>query len=314
MRLHLDTDFGGNPDDACALAMVLGWPDAELVGVTTAADPDGRRAGYVDRFLALFDVDSVPVAAGAGQSLTTQRPMGDLPEHRRFWAGLPEPQRRVVKREESLHLLRNSIELGATIAAVGPYTNLALLERSSPGALAGVKVVTMGGWAAPFGAGWPKWGPERDWNVQCDVDAALAVFDSDAELTFVPCAAAAGATMRTTDRARLATSGPAGSLLARQAAAHAEDRHHLDLAQRHAALPDDLVTFHWDPVTCAVALGWQGAVRESRPLRPVQDDGLLWFEAHPAGRRTDVVTRVDGEAFARVWIAAVEAAQSSSSR
>jgi inosine-uridine nucleoside N-ribohydrolase len=35
MRLHVDTDFAGDPDDACALAMVLGWPGVELVGVTT---------------------------------------------------------------------------------------------------------------------------------------------------------------------------------------------------------------------------------------------------------------------------------------
>ncbi|GAA2844417.1 hypothetical protein GCM10020220_037130 [Nonomuraea rubra] len=45
MRLHLDTDLGGDPDDVCALAMVLGWPGVEIVGVTTTGDPDGRRAG-----------------------------------------------------------------------------------------------------------------------------------------------------------------------------------------------------------------------------------------------------------------------------
>jgi hypothetical protein len=25
--VHLDTDIGGDPDDVCALAMLLGWPD-----------------------------------------------------------------------------------------------------------------------------------------------------------------------------------------------------------------------------------------------------------------------------------------------
>ena len=39
MPIHLDTDLGGDPDDACALAMLLGWPDVELVGITTTADP-----------------------------------------------------------------------------------------------------------------------------------------------------------------------------------------------------------------------------------------------------------------------------------
>ncbi len=32
MRIHLDTDLGGDTDDACALAMLLGWPGVELVG------------------------------------------------------------------------------------------------------------------------------------------------------------------------------------------------------------------------------------------------------------------------------------------
>ena len=46
VKIHIDTDAGGDIDDLCALAMVLAWPDAELVGVTTNSDDGGRRAGY----------------------------------------------------------------------------------------------------------------------------------------------------------------------------------------------------------------------------------------------------------------------------
>ena len=46
LKLHLDTDLGGDIDDMCALAMVLNWPDVELLAVTTVADDQGRRAGY----------------------------------------------------------------------------------------------------------------------------------------------------------------------------------------------------------------------------------------------------------------------------
>ena len=31
-KIHLDTDLGSDTDDLCALAMLLGWPGAELVG------------------------------------------------------------------------------------------------------------------------------------------------------------------------------------------------------------------------------------------------------------------------------------------
>ena len=45
MRVHVDTDFGGDPDDACAVAMLLGWPDVEIVGITTNLDPCHRFTG-----------------------------------------------------------------------------------------------------------------------------------------------------------------------------------------------------------------------------------------------------------------------------
>jgi hypothetical protein len=48
---------------------------------------------------------------------------------------------------------------------------------------------------------------------------------------------------------------------------------------------------------------------EERHVLPVFDGGVLRFEPDKAGRPTRVVVRLDGEAFAKVWIIAVEAAQ-----
>ncbi len=53
LKLHLDTDIGGDIDDLCALAMVLNWPDVELLAVTTVADHRGRPAGYARYTLGL---------------------------------------------------------------------------------------------------------------------------------------------------------------------------------------------------------------------------------------------------------------------
>ena len=83
VRLHLDTDFAGDTDDAAALAMLLGWPGAELVGITTTADPDGTRAGYIHHVLTLAGRE-IPVASGAGVSLTGSS-MGGLPDHQGYW-------------------------------------------------------------------------------------------------------------------------------------------------------------------------------------------------------------------------------------
>lgn len=71
MLVHVDTDFGGDPDDACAVAMLLGWPDVEIVGVTTNLDPGGTRAGCVCHLLSRVGRDDIAVAAGSGASLTT---------------------------------------------------------------------------------------------------------------------------------------------------------------------------------------------------------------------------------------------------
>jgi purine nucleosidase len=49
MRVHLDTDLGGDTDDVRTLALLLKWPGVEVVGITTTA----VRAGYVADCLAL---------------------------------------------------------------------------------------------------------------------------------------------------------------------------------------------------------------------------------------------------------------------
>lgn len=305
MRIHLDTDLGSDPDDACALAMLLGWPGVELVGVTTTIDPGGRRAGCVAHCLALAGRSDVPVAAGAEASLTTLRRPGSVPEDGRYWPSailpLPSPP------GAALDLLDRSIEEGATVVAVGPYTNLALLEVARPGRLARAPVVAMGGWAGPPADGLPPWGPEADWNVQCDTRAAR-ILAASSSLTLATLPVTLKAHLRAAHLPRLSASGPLGELLARQAEANGEDRKTAELAAAHVGLPDDLLNFHYDPVACAVALGWPGAAVEEVRLRPVLDGDVLRFQPAEDGRPTRVVVDLDGPAFAEAWLTAVEAA------
>lgn len=306
MRLHIDTDFAGDPDDACALAMVLGWPGIEIVGITTTADPDGRRAGYVRRFLELAGRLDIPVAVGAGRSTTTDRLMGDLPDHERYW-DVPIAPAPIVA-DAAVDLLARSIDQGATIAAIGPYTNFALLEQAHPGRLSGAPVVAMGGWIRPPAQGLPPWGPEMDWNVQCDIQAAR-ILAATADLTLCLLPVAIAATLRRADLPRVAASGPLGALLARQSVAYANDQGFAELGRSHLGLPDDLVNFHWDPVACAVAMGWAGADIEQVSLRAMQDGDVLRFEVHDEGYRTRVLAGIDTASFTDTWINAVEAAQ-----
>jgi hypothetical protein len=98
-----------------------------------------------------------------------------------------------------------------------------------------------------------------------------------------------------------------GALLARQSQVHADDGDMLELARTHGGLPDDLVNFHWDPVTAAVAAGWDGAHMERRVLACRADDGVARFVDDPGGRPVTVVDRVDGARFTDAFLARIEA-------
>lgn len=308
MKLHLDTDFGGDPDDACALVMLLGWPDVELVGITTVLDGTGQRAGLAAHVLSLAGCQDVPVIAGAGASMTTLARPRSTRGDERYW---PQP---VVARPAppgaALDLLDRSISRGATVVAIGPCTNLALLEVARPGRLDGVAVVAMGGWITPPAKGLPQWGPERDWNVQCDIRAMSVVADA-ALLTLVALPAAMPCQLRRRDLPRLRAAGPLGQLLAAQSERYGAERGYPVLSAAHRGLADDLVNFHWDPLTCAVALGWPGAVVVERVLKPTFDGSVLRFTEDQAGRPIRVLDRVDAEGFTASWLTAVEAASRS---
>ena len=65
IKVHLDTDLGGDLDDLCALAMLLKWSDVEVAGITTVTDDKGKRAGFTKHALSLVGRSNIPVRAGA---------------------------------------------------------------------------------------------------------------------------------------------------------------------------------------------------------------------------------------------------------
>ena len=287
--------------------MLLGWPGVDIVGITTTADPGGRRAGYVAHCLELVGRDDIPLAAGAEASLTTMALAKPIIDDERYW---PKTlKHRPSSPGAALDLLYRSIEQDATVIAIGPFTNLALMEVTRPGSLSRVPVVAVGGWIQSPAQGLPGWGPEMDWNVQWDTNAARILADT-ADLTLVPLPVTLKAHLRAADLPRLRASGPLGQLLAGQGEAHGQDWEMAAMGRAYAGLPDDLLNFQYDPVAVAVALGWSGAVVQEIPLRPVADE-VLRFQPEQAGRPTRVVVDLDGAAFAETWFAAVEAAQQS---
>jgi inosine-uridine nucleoside N-ribohydrolase len=302
MRVHVDTDLGGDPDDACALAMLLGWPGIELLGVTTALEHGGSRAGCVARVLETADRSNVPIASGSETTLTggTYR---STAEDERYWGTPVRPRR--GRPGAFLDLLEDSIAQGATVLALGGLTNLAILELIRPGSLADAHVVAMNGWFDHAGPGLPPWGHEYDFNTQVDTRAAEIVAAS-ARLTLVPLPVAMHSTLKGRDLARLRAAGSLGDLLASQSELHRDDHGFDELAQTWPGLPDDLTNFHWDPVAAAIAVGWNGASVEQRLLATRVEAGVLRFVDDPAGRPHHVVTSVDSTSFDEDFLSAVE--------
>jgi purine nucleosidase len=302
IAIHLDTDLGGDIDDLCALTFLLGEPSARVLGITTCCERDGLRAGYVRHVLAQASRRDIPVQAGANASLGRYRFDPPFPDEASFWAEpvLPAPG----PLASALDLLAANLEAGARIVAVGPLTNLALLEERQPGLLAKADVTVMGGWFDPRPAGIVPWTFRDDFNLQLDVTSAKVVLTRTGKLTLVPTTVTVQTFLRRSHLAPLERAGPLGALLVRQARCHdANWRSMPELAFLYHYVPEDFLNFQHDPLTCAVALGWVAGVElQERPVAVSLEGGWLRTRFNPSGRPATVVTAVQDRVFADYWL------------
>jgi purine nucleosidase len=301
-KIHLDTDLGGDIDDLCALAMLLRWPDVEITGITTVAEANGRRAGYVHHILGLEERQAIPVAAGADVSQGYYRfPELSYPDEGRYWSRritpLPGPS------EEALQLLKKSIERDATIVAIGPFTNLYLLDLKYPGILNEANLFLMGGYLYPIRPGFPAWRNDMDWNIQVDARSARHVIENSHPV-LIPLTVTVETALRRTTLDKLKTAGPLGALIAQQAIEFAIDE---QMEQRIGktcdGLPDDIINFLHDPLACAIALGYKTGIETHQVSLVLEEkDGVLYERIDPSGRPVRVVTKIDGPRFDQFWI------------
>ncbi|MEO8540002.1 MAG: nucleoside hydrolase [bacterium] len=303
LKIHLDTDIGGDTDDLCALALLLASPEVELVGITTCADAEGRRKTFAEHALKLAGRTGIPVATGARGFLGGLEHFPGVQDVR-YWPGAvqvePGPAR------EGLDLLEASARSGATIVAVGPFTNLAMLESLRPGVFAHAPVVVMGGYLGLPPAGYPQWPSSYDYNVQADRVAARIVYEK-----LDPLIASLNVTLKSSLRRRdlavLKAGGPLARLMALQAELHCENNRMEKLARDNLALPSDLLNFQYDSVACAAAIGLDSITTgvERRAL-DVDGEQLVLRERDDAPERRFVVD-VDTDEFSRTWLERVSA-------
>jgi len=186
IKVILDTDIGTDVDDCLALAVLLGSPEVELVGVTCVYGDVMLRARMVRKLLALAGRSEVPVYAGLESPLLGVRPV--------FWPGhegvgllereddslLPEAEHAVdallrITREQpgEIHLI-----------AIGPLGNIALAIRRDPAFLDRLASFTIMGGVFRGPGRWNMRSNEH--NIVSDPEAAQVVFGTNPDCTLVP--------------------------------------------------------------------------------------------------------------------------------
>ena len=133
--LIIDTDAGGDPDDAIALVIAAAEPSLALV--STVDELGGRRARFVRHLLDLLGREDVPVVAGADLGDTRMDCIAGL---------VPDsvaPQRTNVAEAVGDVVAKT----GGLVrwAGMGPVTNLAALLTGQPDLAERLVVTQMGG-------------------------------------------------------------------------------------------------------------------------------------------------------------------------
>ncbi len=174
----LDTDIGGDIDDAFALALIVKSPKLELLGVTTVSGDTQARARLAAKMLWEAGLRHVPVAAGeAGKP----QPIAQA----RWAKDFSSPQILSIGAVELLHREIERRPGKVTLVAIGPLTNVAGLFERYPDARKKVpRIVLMGG-AIAHGYG-DDVKPVPEYNIATDPHAAQVVFSSGVPILMAP--------------------------------------------------------------------------------------------------------------------------------
>ena len=218
-RVVLDTDLGSDVDDALALALLLGSPEVDLLGVTTTYGDTALRARATSRLLELAgvpgpgDPGGLPVRAGAGEPLSGAEV---------WWAGhegtllgdlSTAPTTAVSGPGDAADWVARTAA-GAPgevdLLAIGPLTGVAVALRRHPGLARELRsLVVMGG-------RWDGGAEEGEHNLRSDAVAAAEVLTCGAPTLVVGLEVTQQVQLGADDVERIAAAGPLGAALAAQ--------------------------------------------------------------------------------------------------
>lgn len=183
-KIIIDTDIGDDIDDAFAVALALGSPELQILGISTTFGDTETRAKLIDRLLGEVGRSDIPVAIG---NSTTSA--GTFTQ-RRYAEGGHFARKTHPRAIDFIlgQIRRNPGEI--TLVAIGPLVNVgALIDADAQTFRKLRRVVLMGGSVergyGDLGYSKPH-GPDAEWNIRNDIPSAQKLFASGVPIVMMP--------------------------------------------------------------------------------------------------------------------------------
>jgi purine nucleosidase len=185
-KVIIDTDIGTDIDDAFAVGLALQSSELKILGISTAWGDTHLRARLLTRILRETGHSDIPIVMG----IAKERPgKPEILSQAPYAERVPSDQ----KYPNAVDFLLEQIRLHPgeiTLISIGPETNLgAAIDRDAATFRKLKRVVLMGGSVyrgySPFNYG-KTHGPDPEWNILCDIQAAQKVFTSGVPLFVMP--------------------------------------------------------------------------------------------------------------------------------
>jgi len=174
-KIILDTDIGTDVDDALALAVLLGSPEVDLVGITTVYG-DVRLRSQIAMHLCSLVSREIPTFMGEGKTISGREVWMSGSEGKNFknlQSFSPQSKSALDFLIEEINAQPGSID----VVAIGPLTNIARAIQSSSDFEKKVKRVWI------MGGDFTQSKVEH--NFKCDIDAARIVLGSNLPISIL---------------------------------------------------------------------------------------------------------------------------------
>ncbi len=174
-KIIIDTDIGGDIDDALAVALALNSPEIEIIGITTVFVDTASRVKLTKKLLSLYNKSDIPVIKGAEKPLIGSWDKNLIPLQAQAVKDNIEIDESINVIDFIVNTIMDSKEK-ITLIPIGPLTNIASAIIKEPRLKEKTEIYMMGGM---YSQAFPEW------NIYCDPESARIVFDSGIKITMV---------------------------------------------------------------------------------------------------------------------------------